>query len=232
MARLPQNKKQIYLLNYRSQMWPWPWIFKVKYGICYISTKSGPIATKQNVNILIELQASNVTNGFDLGHDLDIWIFKVKCDLDHLVTKFRYKDLPDSDRGDFRWLKINLHLSALFLLPWEQTCACFCFRNIVRAVNCRRVVTWFCLSLLGVDWSSAEQNLKWKRNLSKRTKMINMFSLPHSSKLVFWSSKILCVAKGMIIICYISLWQPFFNSYICRFLFPEKPWVTYLKCVI
>ena len=27
--------------------WPWPWIFKVKYGISYISAKSGPIATKQ-----------------------------------------------------------------------------------------------------------------------------------------------------------------------------------------
>ena len=82
--------------------WPWPWVFKVKYGICYISTKSGPIARKQKANISIELQASNVTNGFDLGHDLDIWIFEVRCDCDHLVTKVRYKDLPDSDRGDFR----------------------------------------------------------------------------------------------------------------------------------
>ena len=82
--------------------WPWPWIFKVKCGICYISTKSGPIATKQKANISIELQASNVTNGFDLDHDLDIWIFKVKCDLHHLVTKVRRKDLPDRDRGDFR----------------------------------------------------------------------------------------------------------------------------------
>ena len=69
--------------------WPWPWIFKVKYGICYISTKSGPIAKKWKANISIELQDSNVTNGFDLGHDLVIWIFKVKCDLDHLVTKVR-----------------------------------------------------------------------------------------------------------------------------------------------
>ena len=82
--------------------WPWPWISMVKYGICYISTKSGPIATKQKANISIELQASNVANGFDLGHDLDIWIFKVKCDLDHLVTKVRCKDRPDSDWGDFR----------------------------------------------------------------------------------------------------------------------------------
>ena len=47
--------------------WPWPWIFKIKYGICYVSTKSGPIATKRKANISIELQASNVTNGFDLG---------------------------------------------------------------------------------------------------------------------------------------------------------------------
>ena len=38
-----------------------------------------------------------MTNGFDLGHDLD----NVKCDLEHLMTKVRCKDLPDSDGGDF-----------------------------------------------------------------------------------------------------------------------------------
>ena len=59
-------------------VWPWPWFFKVEYGICYISVKNGPIATKQKGNISNELQASNVTNGFDLGSDLDLWIFKVK----------------------------------------------------------------------------------------------------------------------------------------------------------
>ena len=77
-------------------------MFKVKYGICYISAKNGAIATEQKANISIEIQASNVTNGFDLGHDLDIWIYKVKCDLDQLLTKVRCNDLPDSDRGDFR----------------------------------------------------------------------------------------------------------------------------------
>ena len=56
--------------------WFWPWIFKVNYWICYISTKSGPTATKQKANISIELQVSNVSNGLDVGHDLDIWIFK------------------------------------------------------------------------------------------------------------------------------------------------------------
>ena len=62
--------------------WPWPWIFKVWYRISYISAKSGPIVTKRKANITIELQASNATNGFDLDHNLDLWILKVKCDLD------------------------------------------------------------------------------------------------------------------------------------------------------
>ena len=52
--------------------WPWPWIFKVKYRICYISAKNGPIHTKRKANISIELWGSNVTSGFDLGHDLDL----------------------------------------------------------------------------------------------------------------------------------------------------------------
>ena len=62
--------------------WPWPWIFKVKYRVCYISAKNGPIATKRKANILIELQTSNVTNGFELDHNRDLWILKVKRDLD------------------------------------------------------------------------------------------------------------------------------------------------------
>ena len=52
--------------------WPWPWIFKVKYRICYISAKNGQIATKRKASISIELYGSNVTIGFDLGHDLDL----------------------------------------------------------------------------------------------------------------------------------------------------------------
>ena len=74
----------------RPQMWPSGLTlamtltlnFKVKYGFSYISVKSGPIATKRKANISIELQASNVTNGFDLDHNLDLWNLKVKRDLD------------------------------------------------------------------------------------------------------------------------------------------------------
>ena len=53
-------------------LWPWPWMFNVKYGICYISAKNGPIATKRKANIYIELKASNGTIKFDLAHDLDL----------------------------------------------------------------------------------------------------------------------------------------------------------------
>ena len=69
------------LVDFRRDL-DWPWIFKIKYGICYISAKNGPIAMKWKANISIEPQASNVTIGFDIDHDLDRWIFKVKCDLD------------------------------------------------------------------------------------------------------------------------------------------------------
>ena len=70
--------------DHRLWPWPWPWprYFKVKYGICHISAKNGLIATKRKANISIELQASKVTNGFDLDHNLDLWILKVKHDLD------------------------------------------------------------------------------------------------------------------------------------------------------
>ena len=60
--------------------WPWPWIFKVKYGIRYISAKNNQMATKQKANISIELWTSNMTIGFDLGHDLDLEYSKSKME--------------------------------------------------------------------------------------------------------------------------------------------------------
>ena len=55
-----------------SWPWHWPLIFRVKYGLCNISAKNGPIATKRKVNISMELYASNVTNGIELDHALDL----------------------------------------------------------------------------------------------------------------------------------------------------------------
>ena len=88
----------------------------VKYGICYISAKNGRIATKRKPNISIELLGSNVTIGFDRGHDLDLEFSRSKIEFaisrPKMVRLPRNKkqtyrlnsmcmDLPDSDRGDF-----------------------------------------------------------------------------------------------------------------------------------
>ena len=62
-------------INYDHRVWlcpAWPWIFKVKYGICYISAKNVLVVTKRKANISIELYASNATIRFDLGHDIDL----------------------------------------------------------------------------------------------------------------------------------------------------------------
>ena len=56
----------------RHWLWPWPWLFKVKYGILYISAQNGPIDTKQKSNISTGLWASNVMMGFDPGLDLHL----------------------------------------------------------------------------------------------------------------------------------------------------------------
>ena len=64
MVRLPQNEKQIDRLNSRALMWTSGLtlavtltyiFFKVTYGICYISAKNGPIATKRKANRSTEI---------------------------------------------------------------------------------------------------------------------------------------------------------------------------------
>ena len=60
--------------DHRVWSWSWPWtsVFKVKYGIGYISAKNGAIAMRRIANISIDRKASNMTIGFDLGNDLDL----------------------------------------------------------------------------------------------------------------------------------------------------------------
>ena len=47
-----------------------------------------------------------MTNGFDLGHDLDLWVFKVKCDLDLWNRK-----------DDWHWTK-GMGVGHLWPWPW------------------------------------------------------------------------------------------------------------------
>ena len=74
--------------DHRVWHWPWPWlwIFKVKFRICYISAKNGLIATKWKVHIYW-------TEGLN-NHQVWPWPWP---------WKVMYKDLLDSDQGDFRW---------------------------------------------------------------------------------------------------------------------------------
>ena len=53
--RVSPPPMQVWVPHPFKVFWPWPWLFKVKYGICYISNNNGPIAMKRKVNILIEL---------------------------------------------------------------------------------------------------------------------------------------------------------------------------------
>ena len=59
------------------RVWPWPWIFKVKFWNSPISGIGGPIDNEQS--------------GVIHDHDRDLFVTKMKC-----------KQLPDSDQGDFR----------------------------------------------------------------------------------------------------------------------------------
>ena len=81
--------------------WPWPRFFKVKYGICYISAKNGPIATKRKANIAIELWGSNVTSGFDLGHDLDLEFSR--SNIEFAISQPKMVRLPRNEKQTY-WL--------------------------------------------------------------------------------------------------------------------------------
>ena len=72
--------------------WIWPWIFKVKCGICYISAKNGQIATEQKANITIEPQALNVTIGLDRGHYLDLEFSR--SNMEYAISRSKIVRLP------------------------------------------------------------------------------------------------------------------------------------------
>ena len=89
--------------DHRVWPWPWPspWIFKVKYRICYISANNGPIATIRKANISIELYGSNVTIGFDLDHDLDLEFSR--SNMEFPISQPKVVRLPRNEKQTF-WL--------------------------------------------------------------------------------------------------------------------------------
>ena len=94
--------------------WPWPWIFKVKYGIGYISAKNGAIATKRKANISISLKASNVTIRFNLGHGLDLEFSK--SNMEFAISQSKVVRLPRNEKQTYR-LKLGLKCDQ-WVWPW------------------------------------------------------------------------------------------------------------------
>ena len=91
----------LYIANLiRFWLWPWPWIFKVKYGICYISAKTGPVATKWKANLSIELYASNGTIRFDLGHDLDLEFSR--SNMEFAISQLKMVLLPQNKNQTYQ----------------------------------------------------------------------------------------------------------------------------------
>ena len=87
-------------MNLTFSLWPWPCIFKVKYGICYISAKNGPIAKKQTANISVQLLASNVTIRFNLGHDLDLEFSR--SNMDFAISQSEMIWLPQNEKQTYQ----------------------------------------------------------------------------------------------------------------------------------
>ena len=125
MVRLPRNEKQTYRFNFRPQigpsvltlgwpwLWPWPWIFKIEYGIRSISANKGPIATKRKTNISIELQASNRTIRFDLGHERDL---EFSINQPNLRNKW-----PNCPKTQFSHTDLIVS-TVWFIQAWLNTC--------------------------------------------------------------------------------------------------------------
>ena len=97
------SKYPFIFLSFWQVSWPWPIYYLVRFwptlaitltlnfqgqiwSLLYLS-QNGPIATKQIANILIELEASNVTIGFNLGHDIDLHFEGCRWNLLYLSQK-------------------------------------------------------------------------------------------------------------------------------------------------
>ena len=68
----------------------------VKYGICYISVKNYPIATKRTATISIELWGSNATIGFDL--DLEF----LRSNVEFAISQPKMVWLPRNEKQTYR----------------------------------------------------------------------------------------------------------------------------------
>ena len=133
--------------------WPWRWIFKVKYGIGYISAKNGPIATKRKANISIDLKTSNVAIGFDLGHDLDLKFSRSNMEL--AISLPKMVRLPQNEK--------QTHQLNSWLQMWPSDLA---------------LVVTLTLNFQGEIWIFIYLNQNWPDSHETKSKHIDLNSRP------------------------------------------------------
>ena len=97
------------------ELWPWPWIFKVKVWKCCISGMGGPINMEPKGCESTECWTHVVTLNFDLTHDLD---------LEFSMSNFIKWLYPRNGRADWHGMKriwidrVVYLLCDLELWPW------------------------------------------------------------------------------------------------------------------
>ena len=119
--------------------WQWPWIVKVKYGISHISVKNGAIAKERKANILIHLKASNVTIGFDLGHDLDLELSR--SNMEFAISQPKVAWLPQNEKQTY-WLNSRpqmwpMGLNLDMTLTFEFSRSNYDLDHLVTEVRCK-----------------------------------------------------------------------------------------------
>ena len=75
MVWLPRNKRQTYRLNSMPQMWPLGLTLAITLTLNFQNQIWNLLYLNQKWPGCHEMKCK----GFDLGHDLGLWIFKVKC---------------------------------------------------------------------------------------------------------------------------------------------------------
>ena len=133
--------------------WPWPWIFKVIYGIWYISAKNVAIVTKWKANTLIDLKTSNVTIRFDLGHDLDLEFSRSNMEL--AISLPKIVRLPRNEKQTY-WLNSRPQM-------WPP--------DLTLAVT-------LTLNFQGQIWNLLYLNQKWSDCHETKSKHIDLNSRP------------------------------------------------------
>ena len=106
MVRLPRNEKQTCRLNPMPQMWPLG--LTLAMTLAFEFSRWNVTLTFDHKHVLdqgfswsnFEIAVSQ--NGMADWHWTKGWQVIHDHDRDHVVTKVRCEDLPDSDRGDFR----------------------------------------------------------------------------------------------------------------------------------